>query len=79
MLFSVVSREEKYKAKNFIDTTILRGGNAGSALAYSALKSLGLAGAGVAGVSVALGLAWCSTAFWLGGQFEKRSKMTPKD
>jgi len=76
MLFSVVSREEKYKAKNFIDTAILRGGNAGSALAYTGIKTAGIAGAGVAGISLALGIAWCATAFWLGGQFNKKQKET---
>jgi len=78
MLFSVVSREEKYKAKNFIDTTILRGGNAASAWAYTATKALGASAAGITGISVLLGLAWCTTAFWLGGQFEnKRERDTP--
>jgi len=80
MLFSVVSREEKYKAKNFIDTTILRGGNAASAWAYAGVKSLGIAAAGIAGISVMLGVAWCATAFWLGRQFEKRSSnANPRD
>lgn len=63
MLFGVVSREEKYKAKNFIDTAILRGGNASSALAYGGLRAIGVAGAGMAGASLALGLAWCGTAY----------------
>jgi len=72
MLFSVVSREEKYKAKNFIDTAILRGGNATSALAYTGVKTAGVAGSGIAGISLALGFAWCATAFWLGGQFNKK-------
>ena len=75
MLFSVVSREEKYKAKNFIDTTILRGGNAASAWAYTGVKSLGAAGAGIAGISLMLGAAWCATAFWLGGQFQQRQAL----
>ncbi len=72
MLFSVVSREEKYKAKNFIDTAILRGGNATSALAYTGVKTAGVAGAGIAGISLALGAAWCAVAYWLGSQFDKK-------
>ena len=80
MLFGVVSREEKYKAKNFIDTAILRGGNASSALAYSGLRAVGVAGAGMAGASLALGLAWCGTAYWLAGQFNaKQSANTTSD
>ena len=75
MLFSTVAREEKYKAKNFIDTAVLRGGNTVSALAYGGLKSLGSLGITLGGVSIALGIAWLSLAYWLGGKFEhKRQK-----
>lgn len=74
MLFSVVSREEKYKAKNFIDTTVLRTGSASSAWVYAGVKFLGGAGATVAGVSIGLGLAWCATAMWLGNRFEAMQK-----
>lgn len=74
MLFSVVSREEKYKAKNFIDTAIVRTGDTSSAWLYTLIKSLGVAGAGIAGISMVFGVAWCATAYWLGGQFNKRTK-----
>ena len=73
MLFSVVTREEKYKVKNFADTAVLRTGNVGSALFYAGVKSLGVAGAGIAGIGVLLGVIWCSVAFWLGSQFNRRS------
>ena len=69
MLFSVVSREEKYKAKNFIDTTILRTGNTFSAWLYSGVKALGASASGVAAVSIGLGIAWCSISYWLGSQY----------
>ncbi|MFT5571440.1 MAG: AAA family ATP:ADP antiporter [Cryomorphaceae bacterium] len=78
MLFSVVTREEKYKAKNFIDTAILRTGNTSSAWAYTGLKSIGAAGASMVGISLALGLAWCATAYWLGGQFVAKQQTNPK-
>ena len=43
MLYTVVSREEKYKAKNFIDTAVYRGGDALTGwLCCAALVSLGL-------------------------------------
>ena len=73
MLFSVVSREEKYKAKNFIDTTILRTGNTASAWLYTGIRALGASGAGVAFVSVSLGVAWCTISYWLGSQYLKRT------
>ncbi len=78
MLFNVVGRAEKYKAKNFIDTAVLRGGNALSAIAYGGAQSLGILGATLAGVSIALGLMWVAVAYWLGGRFEqKRPKLKP--
>lgn len=57
MLFSVVSREEKYKAKNVIDTAIVRTGDTSSAWLYTLLKGLGVASAGITGLSIAFGLA----------------------
>ena len=74
MLFSVVSREEKYKAKNFIDTAILRTGNTGSAWLFAGLRSLGASAASIGGISIALGAAWCATAYWLGSQYTKLSQ-----
>ncbi len=75
MLFSVVSREEKYKAKNFIDTTVLRTGSMSSAWIYAAIRSMGsTAGAGIAGVSIVLGIAWCITSLWLGKQFNTKQQ-----
>ena len=78
MLFTVLSREEKYKAKNFIDTTILRGGNMASAQIFVGLKSLGVAGASMAGASLLLAASWTATAYWLGGQFDKKKHQLPK-
>lgn len=78
MLFNVVSREEKYKAKNFIDTTVLRTGGASSAWIYTAVKSIASASSAIAGISLLLGLAWCSTAFWLGHTFN-RLQNRPED
>jgi len=77
MLFSVVTREEKYKAKNFIDTAILRTGDTGGAWAYTGIKAMGFATTSFAFISITLGLAWCATAYWLGNQFLK--KTTPSN
>jgi AAA family ATP:ADP antiporter len=73
MLFTILGREEKYKAKNFIDTAVLRSGDAFSAWCYSGVKALGGAPA-VALVGVALGVAWTAVAFWLGQKYENRSR-----
>jgi ATP:ADP antiporter, AAA family len=42
VLFTVVSREEKYKAKNFIDTVVYRGGDAATAWLQQALAAGGI-------------------------------------
>jgi ATP:ADP antiporter, AAA family len=39
VLFTVVSKEEKYKSKNFIDLVVYRGGDAASAWIHAALSS----------------------------------------
>lgn len=79
MLFTVLSREEKYKAKNFIDTAILRGGNAVSALAYYGVRTSGVTAGGIAGISVILGISWCAIAFWLGGQYNSKKPKVIQD
>lgn len=40
ILFTVVSRERKYKSKNFIDTAVYRGGDAASGWAFAGLRGL---------------------------------------
>ena len=73
MLFSIVSREEKYKAKNFIDTAILRTGDTAGSWVFTGLKTIGAAGATIPAISVMLGVLWCSVGYWLGSQYLRES------
>jgi len=66
MLYVVLSREEKYKAKNFIDTVVYRMGDAISAWIYAAMRSVGMGLSGIALISVPLALVWAWIAFGLG-------------
>ena len=66
VLFTVVPREDKYKAKSFIDTVVYRLGDQVGAWSYAGLGLLGLALAGIAWVAVPLSLAWLMNALWLG-------------
>lgn len=66
ILFVVLTQEEKYKAKNFIDTTIYRGGDAVSAWAYAGLGAIGLSLAQIAWLAVPLALVWAIIAYMLG-------------
>jgi ATP:ADP antiporter, AAA family len=43
VFFTVVSREEKYKAKNFMDVVVYRGGDAASGWAVAGLQAFGMA------------------------------------
>ncbi len=62
-LYTIVPREQRYKAKNFIDTVVYRGGDALSGWAFGALAAVSFVGAGIA-------LAWTAIAFWLGARMK---------
>jgi len=76
MLFSVVSREEKYKAKNFIDTAVVRSSNVLSSWIYSGVKALGASAFAVAILGAMIGVIWSLVAYWLGNkQIIKKSNV----
>jgi AAA family ATP:ADP antiporter len=78
VLFTVVDRETKYKAKNVIDTVVYRAGDAVSGWLFAGLKALGIGLAGVAWLSVPIALIWAALGVWLGRQEERRSERRPK-
>jgi len=65
-LFTVVGREDKYKAKAFIDTFVYRVGDVVGAQTEGALAKLGLALGGLVSVVVPLALVWAALGIWLG-------------
>jgi ATP:ADP antiporter, AAA family len=67
-LFTVVSREDKYKAKNFIDTVVYRTGDQMGAWTSPLLGWLGLGLAGVSFVAAPLAAVWLLISLWLGKQ-----------
>jgi AAA family ATP:ADP antiporter len=70
MLYVVLGREEKYKAKNFIDTVVYRGGDAVSAWAYAGLRAMGLGLGAIAFVAVPVAGLWAWLAYRLGRRQE---------
>jgi AAA family ATP:ADP antiporter len=66
LLFTVLPREDKYKAKSFIDTVVYRAGDQVGSWSYLLLSSFGLGIAGVAVVAVPLSAAWLAISLWLG-------------
>jgi ATP:ADP antiporter, AAA family len=73
VLFTVVSREEKYKAKNFIDTAISRGGDASTGWLVTGVKALGATTAQIAWALVPMMLVWAWLATVLARQEKDRS------
>ncbi len=71
ILFTVVSREEKYKVKNFIDTAVVRGGDAVSGWLFEGLRMLGANLSAISFVAVPIALLWASTAYLLGQRQEQ--------
>ena len=67
-LFTVVSREDKYKAKAFIDTFVYRGGDAVGAQTEGILARLGMGLYALTLVVVPMAIAWAVLGFWLGRQ-----------
>ena len=66
VLFNVLRREDKYKAKSLIDTFVYRTGDQIGAWSYSGLRALGLQLTGISFVAVPLTALWCGLCFWLG-------------
>ena len=67
----MLGREDKYKAKSFIDTVVYRLGDQVGAWSYAALGWLGLTLSGIAWVAVPVSAVWLLNAFWLGKRQEK--------
>jgi ATP:ADP antiporter, AAA family len=74
VLFTIVSREDKYKAKSFIDTVIYRTGDQVGAWSFAALGFLGLAMTGISIVAVPISIAWLLNALWLGRKQERLAR-----
>lgn len=75
-LFTVVNREDKYKAKAFIDTFVYRGGDVIGAQVEELLKSLGMGLLALTSLVVPLTVGWALLGIWLGrreGQHSGRS------
>jgi len=69
--FTVVSREDKFKAKNFIGTFVYRAGDQLAAWTYGGLTALGLGLAGIAWVTAPVSLVLLALTVWLGRRQEE--------
>ena len=70
VLFTVIPREDKYKAKSFIDTVVYRAGDQIGAWSYGLLSFLGLGMTGIAIAAIPISAAWLLNSLWLGRRQE---------
>jgi ATP:ADP antiporter, AAA family len=66
ILYTVVTREERYKAKNVIDTVFTRGGDLMATWTHAGVRGLGLATSQMAIAAIPLSLLMMGTGIYLG-------------
>ncbi|MGI9203385.1 MAG: NTP/NDP exchange transporter [Woeseiaceae bacterium] len=70
MLYAVVSKEAKYKAKNFIDTAVYRGWDVVSTWTIRSISGIGLSG--IALLCVPIAVVWSIAVLWIGKEYKRR-------
>lgn len=73
LLFIPIVREDRYKAKNFIDTVVYRGGDQLGSWAYTGIAAFGMSAAGLSAVAIPLSGIWLLVSFLLGKRQNKLS------
>jgi AAA family ATP:ADP antiporter len=71
MLYTVVPREDRYKAKSMIDTVVYRTGDQLGAWTVALLRVIGLAPMQVSLVAIPVAVVWLTNALWLGRRHER--------
>jgi len=71
VLYTILPRTDKYKAKNFNDTFVYRVGDQLGAWSYTAIAWLGLGLSGLALTMMPLSAVWLLLALWLGGRYRR--------
>ena len=69
VLYTVIPRTDKYKAKNFNDTFVYRAADQVGAWSYTAMGWVGLGLAGLALAMLPVSAVWLLLALWLGGRY----------
>lgn len=72
MLYSVVTPEEKYKTKNFIDTAIYRFGDVVGSFSIKFMMGLGISGVSL--VLLPFAVLWAGISFWLGRDYRRQAR-----
>ncbi len=72
MLYSVVTPEEKYKTKNFIDTAVYRGSDVVGTWSVKLMSALGITGISL--VMLPFAVIWAIVALWLGRDYRRQAR-----
>jgi AAA family ATP:ADP antiporter len=74
MLYTIVDRETRFKAKPVIDIVVYRGGDMVTAWMFTFLaKGLGLGLAGIAFVISGIAVTWAAIALYLGRSYDRNA------
>ncbi len=76
-LFTVLPREEKYQAKNVIDTVVHRGADATGTGIVSLLHTWGMGLSHMAFTAMPIAALWIGTGLWLGRRHERIRRNQP--
>src|SRR4029077_4587237 len=78
VLFTVVPREDRYKAKSFIDTFVYRLGDQLGAWGVAGFRALGAGAAELALVAIPIAALWLLNALWLGRRQDALAQWRPE-
>jgi len=80
MLYTLVNREERFKAKPVIDIVVYRGGDTLAGWSFAGLTAgLGLGMGGVAVIGALIALVWAAVGVYLGRKYEQEPTRTNND
>lgn len=79
VLFTSSAREDRYKAKNFIDTVIYRGGDQVGSWSYGGLMGLGFSITQISVIAVPLSLVWLVLSIFLARTHERAEARLAED
>ena len=77
VLFTVLTREDKYKAKSFMDTFVYRAGDQVGAQTYPLLIWFGLGLTGISFLAAPFTAIWLGLSLWLGGKQALLARRVP--
>jgi AAA family ATP:ADP antiporter len=75
VLFTVVPREDRYKAKSFIDTFVYRLGDQVGAWGVAGFRWFGAGAGELALIAIPIAVLWLLNALWLGRRQEKMAEL----